>query len=227
MSRFKPVRGLLLAMAATLALVACAPGMDDPSLTPQQRAMRAQAGRWNATVATGALVGAAGGAALGAAVGGRNAGTAALIGAGVGLLGGLAAGAFVANRNMEFENREAPLHTRIADAQQRTLELQRSAQAANDLTADNLRRLDQLERQYRAGQLSASAYRAQARAMQADVDLMRNEQAGAQDFANRISASAQTAPQLRFEESKARNSAVTIQRAADQLEDRLARVPAA
>lgn len=227
MSRSKPFRAVLLMLVAALGLAACAQGVDDPSLTPQQRAMRAQAGRWNTTVATGALVGAAGGAALGAAVGGRNRGTAALVGAGIGLLGGLAAGALVANRNMAFENREAPLMDRIADAQQRGMELQRSAAAANELTMDNLRRLDMLEGQYRQGKISAATYQQQAQAMRADIELMRNEQSGAQGFADRLASGAQSVPQFRQEEAKARHSATSIQRSADQLENRLARVPAA
>jgi uncharacterized membrane protein len=223
----RPIRAAMLAMVATLSLVGCASTAYDPSLTPQQNAMRQQAGRWNATVATGALVGAAGGAALGAAVGGRNRGTAALIGAGAGALAGLVAGTMVANRNLAFENQEMPLRDRIADAQARTVELQRSAQAANELTADNLRRLDALEAQYRRGQISAASYQAQVRSMQSDVDLLRTEQSGAQDFVNRLSRSAQTTPQLRAEEGKARHSAESIQRSADQLENRLARAPAA
>ncbi|UPY38946.1 hypothetical protein [Sediminicoccus sp. KRV36] len=227
MTLSRPIRAAMLAMMAGLSLVGCASNAYDPSLSPQQNAMRQQAGRWNATVATGALVGAAGGAALGAAVGGRNRGTAALIGAGAGALGGLLAGALVANRNLAFENQEMPLQDRIADAQARALELQRSAQAANELAADNIRRLDFLENQVRRGQISASALSAQARSMQADVDLMRQEQSGAQEFVNRLADSAKTAPQLRSEEGKARHSANSIQRSADQLENRLARVPAA
>lgn len=227
MSISRPIRAAILAMAAALSLVACATGMDDPNLSPQQRAMRQQSGRWNATVATGTLAGAAGGAALGAAFGGNNRGTAALIGAGIGALGGLVAGAMVANRNLAFENQEAPIKDRIADAQQRILELERSAKAANDLAMDNIRRLDQLEGQYRRGQITAATYRAQAQSMQADVELMRNEQGGAQSFADRLAGSSQTAPQLRSEEVKARQSAITIQRSADELERRLARVPAA
>jgi len=227
MTRFRPIRPVILALVAAVSLVGCATNAYDPSLSPQQNAMRQQAGRWNATVATGTLVGAASGAAIGAAVGGRNRGSAALIGAGIGALGGLAAGAMVANRNLAFENQEMPLRDRIADARQRTQELQRSAQTANDLTTDNLRRLDQLEGQYRRGQISTSSYASQARSMQADVDLMRGEQNGAQNFADRLANSAQSAPQLRPEEIKARHSANSIGRAADQLENRLARVPAA
>lgn len=227
MTHFRPIRAAMLAILAACTLVACASNAYDPSLSPQQNAMRQQAGRWNATVATGTLVGAASGAAIGAAVGGRNRGTAALIGAGVGALGGLIAGTVVANRNQAFENQEMPLQDRIADARQRTMELQRSAQTANELTADNIRRLDQLEAQYRRGQISAASYAAQARSMQADVDLMRNEQSGAQGFVDRLANSAQNAPQLRPEEIKARHSATSIGRAADQLENRLARVPAA
>jgi len=217
----------MLALVAGFGLAGCAMNAYDPSLSPQQNAMRQQAGRWNATVATGTLVGAASGAALGAAVGGRNRGTAALIGAGIGALGGLAAGAMVANRNLAFENQEMPLRDRIADARQRTQEVQRSAQTANDLTSDNLRRLDQLEAQYRRGQISSASYANQARSMQDDVDLMRNEQNGAQNFADRLAGTSQSVPQLRPEEIKARASANSIGRAADQLENRLARVPAA
>lgn len=223
----KPFRNWVLAVAAGLSLVACAPGMNDPSLTPQQRAMREQAGRWNATVATGVMAGAATGAAAGAIFGGRNRGTAALIGAGIGALGGLAAGAMVANRNMAFEDREAPLQERIADAQARTAELQRSAQAANDLANDNLRRLDQLDSQFRRGQISAAAYRAEADRFRADVDVIRGEQAGAQRVASSLAELSRAAPQLRPEEIKARQSATSLQRSADQLENRIARAPAA
>ena len=223
----RPIRGLFLVLMAGLSLVACAPGMDDPNLTPQQRAMREQAGRWNTTTATGALVGAAGGAALGAAFGGRNRGTAALIGAGIGALGGLAAGAMVANRNMAFEDREAPIQDRIADGQARVAELQRSAQAANELASDNFRRLDQLDTQFRRGQISAASYRGQADRMRSDVELIRNEQAGAQRVADGLAQLSQAAPQVRTDEAKARQSASALQRSADQLENRIARAPAA
>jgi len=221
------MRAVMLAVMAALSLAACAQGGNDPSLTPQQNAMRQQAGRWNSTVATGGLVGAAAGAALGAALGGDNRGTAALVGAGVGAIGGLLAGAMIANRNQAFEDQERPIQERIADAQNRALELQASALAANELTADNIRRLDALEYQFRRGQISAATYRAQAQSMRSDIALMRNEQAAAQGFVDRMANSAQTAPQLRPEEVKARNSVSSIQRSADQLENRLARVPAA
>ncbi len=226
MMRSTPFRNLCLMVVATLGLVACA-ATEDPNLTPQQRALREQANRWNTTVATGAAVGAASGAALGAAVGGRNRGQAALIGGGIGLLAGALGGAAVANRNLGFEERERPLQERVADAQRRNSELEQFTQSAEQLSADNRRRLDQLDQQFRRGQLTAAEYRSQADRLRGDATLMREQVDSAKSLEDRLATAAASDPQLQREATRAGQNRSRLERTTSELESRLARVPAA
>jgi outer membrane lipoprotein SlyB len=221
--------------AAALSLALLLPACETPGgaygapaapLTPQQQAMREQSQRWNRTVATGALVGTAAGAGLGAAFA-RNSGTGALIGAGVGLLAGALAGAMVADRNLAFENREGSASQRIASAQQIAANLNSAAAASEQVTADNRRRLADLDRQYRAGQITAAQYQSQTATMRQDVEVMRKTAAEARDARQRLVASAREVPQLMNEESKIDGAQRRLEVSANDLEEALRRVPGA
>lgn len=228
MTRSPRFRTLALLLAGAVALSACAgAGAYDPGLTPQQRAMREQANRWNATAATGAAAGAALGAAAGLAAGGRNRGEAALAGALLGGVLGLMAGAAIADRNLAFEQRELPLQDRIADAQQRTAQLEQFTASAEQVSLANRRRLDELDFAWRRGQISAAQYRAEAEKMRADVELMRGELANARSFEERLHASGKDSAALTGQANRAANARARLERTTSDLESRLARVPAA
>jgi len=221
------MRKAAFALSFVVLLPACQTGMagsSTGSLTPQQQALRDQSSRWYQTVGTGALVGAASGAALGAAVS-RDRGQGAAIGAGLGLLMGLAAGAFVAERNLGFENREASATQRIQSAQQVAANLQQAAATSERVTADNKVRLAQLDRQYRANQITAAQYRAQTEAMRQDVDVMRKTANEARDARQQLVASARQVPQLMNEEPKIDAAQRSMERSAAELETALRQVP--
>jgi hypothetical protein len=223
--------------AAVLSLALLLPACETPGvgsaygapvgpLTPQQQAMRDQSARWNRTFATGALTGAAAGAGIGA-LASRDHGTGALIGAGVGLLAGAIAAAMVANRNLAFENREGTATQRIAAAQQIADNLNSAAAASEQVAADNRRRLAELDRQYRAGQITAAQYQAQTATMRQDVAVMRKTATEARDARQRLVASAREVPQLMSEESKIDGAQRRLEVSADDLEAALRRVPGA
>jgi gas vesicle protein len=128
------------------------------------------------------------GAAGAAAFGRGNTGQNALIGAGIGALVGFAAGMAVAERNLGFENREAGASQRIQSAQQVASNLNNTAAASEAVAKQNQQRLAQLDRQYRAGQITAAQYRAETETMRQDTELMRKtadaaEAAGRAEFA--------------------------------------------
>jgi gas vesicle protein len=187
--------------------------------------MRQQSQRWNQTAATGALAGAAMGAAGAAAFGRGNTGQNALIGAGIGALVGLAAGMAVAERNLGFENREASASQRIQSAQQVASNLNNTAAASEQVAKQNQQRLAQLDRQYRAGQITAAQYRNETASMRQDAELMRKTAGEARDARQRLVASARQVPQLMTEEAKIDQAQRRLEAAADDLESALRRVP--
>ena len=229
--RTRRLRAGAAALALALALPACATqggGMyGGGPLTPQQQALRDQSGRWYRTVGTGALAGAAGGAAIGAMAAPRNRGTGALIGAGAGLLAGVLAGALVAERNLAFENREGSATQRIAAAEQIAANLNSAAAASEQVTADNRRRLAQLDRQYRGGQITSAQYQAQVQTMHQDVEVMRKTAGEARDARQRLVASAGEVPQLMTQEAKIDGAQRRLEVSASELEDALRKVPGA
>jgi gas vesicle protein len=194
-------------------------------LTPEQQAMRQQAQRWNQTAVTGALAGAAMGAAGAAAFGRGNTGQNALIGAGIGALVGLAAGMLVAENNLGFEKREASASQRIEAAQQIASNLNNTAAASEQVARQNRQKLAQLDRQYRAGQISAAQYQAETETMRQDAQLMRKTAEEARDARQRLVASAREVPQLMNEEAKIDQAQRRMEAAADNLESALRRVP--
>jgi chromosome segregation ATPase len=189
--------------------------------------MRQQSQRWNQTAATGALAGAAMGAAGAAALGRGNTGQNALIGAGIGALVGLAAGMAVAERNLAFENREASASQRIQSAQQVANNLNNAAASSEAVAKQNQQRLAQLDRQYRAGQITAAQYRSETETMRQDAELMRKTAGEARDARQRLVASSRQVPQLMNEEAKIDQAQRRLESAADDLESALRRVPTA
>ncbi len=230
MTRARGWRMTAVLVSALLLVSACAQqgpyGASGAPLSPQQQALRDQSARWNRTVATGALAGAATGAAIGA-LASRNRGTGALIGAGAGLLAGALAGVMVAERNLAFENREANATQRIAAAQQIAVNLDKAAAAAEQVTADNRRRLAALDRQYRAGQITAAQYQAETAAMREDVEVMRKTAGEARDARQRLVASAREVPQLMNEEARIDGAQRRLEVSASELDTALRRVPGA
>lgn len=228
--RKRTIRSMAVVLSFALMLPACGtPGAADvtnAALTPQQQALRDQSSRWNQTTMTGALAGAALGAGAGALVGGKNRGTSALIGAGLGLAAGLAAGAVVANRNLAFENREMSAGQRIEAAQQIAVNLNNAAAASERVTQDNRQKLAQLDRQFRAGQITSAQFRGETETMRSDVELMRKTAAEAQDARQRLVASGREVPQLMREETKIDSAQRRLEVSAGELETALRRVPA-
>jgi|GEM_PF-1694884 len=233
LARRKPaLKGAAALLSLSLLLPACqnpnvgtSTGASSQPLTAEQQAMRQQSQRWNQTAATGALAGAATGAAAAAAFGRGNTGQNALIGAGIGALVGLAAGLAVAERNLAFENREASASQRIQSAQQVASNLNNAAASSEAVARQNQQRLAQLDRQYRAGQITAAQYRSQTETMRQDAELMRKTAGEARDARQRLVASARQVPQLMTEEAKIDQAQRRLEAAADDLESALRRVP--
>lgn len=194
-------------------------------LTPQQQALREQSSRWNQTAFTGALVGAAAGAGLGAATGGRNRGEAALAGALLGGVIGLIGGSAVADRNLGFENRELSAGQRVQDARQVAQNLEATAASSEQVAAQNRRRLDDLDRQYRAGRITAAQYNRDAASMRQDAELMRKTAAEAREAREKLLASSRQVPQLLGEEGKIDQAQRRLEASASDLETALRRVP--
>ncbi|MCA3312593.1 MAG: hypothetical protein ING24_08235 [Roseomonas sp.] len=220
--------------AALLSLCLLLPACQNPNvgpsgqpLTAEQQRMRQQSQSWNQTVLTGVAAGAVTGAAAAAAFGRGNTGQNALIGAGVGALMGLAAGMAVAERNLGFERREASASQRIQDAQQVATNLNNTAAASEAVARQNQQRLAQLDRQYRAGQITAAQYRAETETMRQDTELMRKTAGEARDARQRLVASAREVPQLMNEEAKIDQAQRRLDAAAADMESALRRVPTA
>ena len=223
------MRLAVAALSLALLLPACqnagTPGSATAtSLTPQQQAMREQSTRWHQTVATGALAGATLGAGIGALSGG-NRGTNALFGGLAGALAGGLLGTTVANRNLGFENREVNASQRIASAQQIADNLNNTAATSERVTADNRRKLAQLDRQYRSGQITSAQYREQTETMRQDAELMRKTAGEAKDARERLVASGREIPQLMNQESKIDAAQRRLEVSAGDLETALRQVP--
>jgi len=217
--------GLVLALLTVLP--ACEGGMGGSSgpLTPQQQALRDQSRRWYQTAATGAAVGAATGAAIGAVASSGNRGLGAAIGGGVGAGVGWIAGAAVANRNLEFEKREASAQDRIASARQISANLQQAAATSEQVTAQNKQKLAMLGRQYEARQITAEQYRSETNAMREDVELMRKTSTEAGEARQKLAAASTDVPQLMSEDPKIRSAQQRMDRSANELDAALKSVP--
>lgn len=223
-------RAVAAAMALALALPGCADmglnGTGAP-LTPQQQALRQQQQNWNQTVATGAILTSALGAGLGALAGGSgNRGRGAVIGGLAGLLTGLVAGSVVANSNQRQAQSAQTAEERLASAQQAAQQLEQTANAAEQTATDNRARLAQLDRQYRAGQVTAAQYRAEAATMREDVQVMRKAVTDADKARLQMTQAVNSTPGLAAQERKLGEAQSRLSFSATELEDALQRVPA-
>lgn len=216
-------RPLAAAAAALLLLSACAttnPGGEP--LSPAQQQLRAQADRYNETVATGVVVGALALGLLGALLAGpRNRGQGAAIGAVAGAAMGGVAGTYIAARNERYATREQAAQARIAAANREAAELERTALAAEQVARENRERLAQLQARYKAGQITAAQLRAQARTAQQDLELMQ----GAIEHSRKVEGAmrADGVPQA----ASVQDSRRRMEEAARELQGALAQVPAA
>lgn len=221
--------GALLGVA--LLVQGCAttggPMANTANLTPAQRQLRDQDQRWWQTTATGAVSGAALGAVAGMALGGRNnRGEAALLGALIGGIAGTMAGATMANRTLEFENREVSANQRIASAQQAAASFEQAAMTAKQVTDENARRLDALDRQYRARQITAEQYRRAAAPIQQDKELMERAAGDARAMRERMVVQRDALPAITAAEARIGPAQRSLESSAAQLDDLLRRVPA-
>ena len=211
-----------------MALAGCA---SEQGLTAEQKLLREQKARWNQTVAVGALVGAAAGAGIGAAAaaasGGnsRDAGIAALVFGAVGLVAGLVEGMKTADRNLKFENQELSALQRVAAAEETTKILNDRAAAAESTTASNRARLDDLDRQFRANEITAIKYRAEAETMRKDLELMQEYAGDARKARTAIVTSGEQVSQLLVEEPKMSAAQRRLEQSAESLQEKLNRVP--
>lgn len=218
-------RLLSIVVCASLALAGCVTGDVDPqSLTVEQRQLRAQRERWNQTALTGAVAGAALGAGIGA-LASQGSGQAALIGGLVGLVAGLAAGAMVADRNLKFENRELSAEKRIEAAKDISNQLEQQAAVSEALVRSNEARLDSLDAQYQAKQITAAKYRAEAQVVGQDLKLIKETAEDAKKARERLVTSSGEVPQLQAEEPKLQQTQLRLEDSARQLEAKLSRVP--
>ena len=216
---------LIAALFFSLSLIACTTSPNnenEKAISTQERMKRQQAQRWNQTTATGTATGAGVGALIGGLVAGRGG---ALMGAGVGALVGLAAGALVAERNLTFENREATASERIASARDIADFLNEVANHAEQLGKQNRRKIIKLGQLYESGQITAGQYRAETANMRQDTELIRKRADEARDAKQRLQSSSSDLSQLTAEERTIDQAQRRLERAAEDLEAALGRVP--
>ncbi len=164
-------RGLVWAVIAVFGLAACqSPGFSstDANLTPAQRELRAEAERFNQTVAEGAVVGAIGGALIGALVS-NNRLAGAAIGAAAGAAVGAGAGYFVASQNEQYASSEDRLNAEISAARQDVLRYQRAVASTQRVVDQHKANIASLNAQYRSGRITAAQYRTQVATAQGDL----------------------------------------------------------
>jgi hypothetical protein len=223
LSTLRRCRPLALIAASVLLLQACATtNANNEPLSPAQQELRAQADRYNETVATGVVVGAVALGILGALLGGRNSrGEGAAIGALAGAALGGAAGNYIAARNERYASREQAARARADAANRETAAFERTALAAEQVAKENRIRLAQLQARYKAGQITAAQLRAQSETARKDLALM-NEAIG-QSRKVEGAMAADGVPQA----ASVADSRRRIEEAARELEGALAQVPAA
>lgn len=215
---------LALAIAAPLALSGCAAPANDPNLTPAQNQLRQANRNWYAAVLTGAGVGAATGAAAGALAGG-NRGQNALIGAAIGLAVGTVGGLMVANRNYEFANAQLNATQRIDAANAMATRLEQLADSADATVAQNRRTLAELDRQYRARQITAAEYNQRTAQMRADQQEMQTAVERAKDMRVQMNQSRAQVPGMRQAEERLGPAQRRLEASAAELDEMLSKVP--
>ncbi len=179
---------MVLVAAASLALSGCASGSsrysssNNSHLTPDQKVLRANAARVDpenagsntvgeAVVLGAVILGAVGcGIALLAGGNGGDCAAAGVGGAAVGAAGGYIAGKMVQKEQKDYASREAYLADVIDAADTEIAENRRAADAAQRVTAQHERRIDQLNAQYAQKKISKKDYRDEVAEMSIDRD---------------------------------------------------------
>jgi hypothetical protein len=146
------------AMIVSLMLTSCAAPGNSPA-SGGSALERANA-NFGTTVATGAVAGAALGAVAGALLGGHNRAAGAAMGAVAGGALGTGAGYMVARNNSAQAATEDTLSAQIQAAQQRAGDANAAAAYARHAADEARAQAAALGAQYRAGQISATDYRA-------------------------------------------------------------------
>jgi peptidoglycan hydrolase-like protein with peptidoglycan-binding domain len=108
--------------------------------------------------------------------------------------------------------------TPLARIQQIAENLSNAATSSEQVTQQNQQKLSDLDRQFRAGQITETQYRNQTASMSEDVQLMRQTADQARDVRQRLQASTQQSPQLASEEAKIHQAQRRLEVAADGLE---------
>lgn len=224
LSRLARCRPAALAAAALLALAACASTAEDGRpLTPAQQELRRQNERFNETIATGAVVGALALGLLGALLAGpRDRGTGAVIGATAGAMMGAAAGHYLATRNERYASREQAALARLQAADREAAEFAKTAQAAEQVAAENTARLRRIEARLARGEATAAELAAQRRAAERDLALMEGAAGNARKVEEALRADGIPAQAAQVGESRRR-----IEDSARALREALAQSPKA
>lgn len=224
----------VMVLVGSLALGGCASGgggygYQEP-LTPAQAALRQQTDRFNDTVATGVVAGALLGALVGALSDSKNRGRGAAIGAAAGGVIGGASGYYIATQSEQYASREQALDARIQAANNEANSYRQIAASSSRVVADNRQKIALLDKQYRAGQISAKDYRARTASMYEDLKLMDEALANAGDVRQKMAEDSNYAggagrAGLNRAQADISRSAQDIARSRDDLARALASVP--
>jgi gas vesicle protein len=220
---------LMLPLVAGMALAGCAgtgKGGSTQGLSSSEQQLRDRTSRFNETMLTGGLAGAAIGAVGGCLIDRHHCGRGAAVGGVAGGAVGAAAGYYIATRNESFTNREEAAQARIAAARREADDLQQTAAVADRVTQENRNRLAELDRRYRAGQITAAQYSAEAAPMREDLDHIRKAENAAGQARSQMAADAASQANLRREASRVGDAEQRLRSAAGKLDEALRRVPA-
>jgi hypothetical protein len=94
------------------------------------------------------------------------------------------------------------------------------------VTAENARRLEALDRQYRARQITAAQYREAAASARTDKDVIDRTAADARDVRQRMNSQRGQLPEITAAEARIGPAQRSLEASAARLDELLARVPA-
>ncbi len=225
-----PKRVVAVTLAGCVALSSCAAPGNDPSLSAEENQLRQSHARFTQTVGEGAAVGAVAGAVAGALLGGRNRLQGAAIGAAAGGALGAGAGYLVARNNASRTHSESDYRSAIADAEQQSADLRKSADAARAISDRAVREIAALNAQYRSQQITASQFRSQVSKYQTDNQLIQQQAQDAEGNVSSLRTFANGSGQYRGQILSSANdmdaSRTSIQRSAAAISQALSAVPA-
>ncbi|WP_156927307.1 hypothetical protein [Azospirillum halopraeferens] len=151
---------------------------DDPTLLPEQRALRRQQREYSEARLTSAAVGAAGGALAGAVIGaalggGRGAATGAAVGLLAGGTAGYIGGTYLTRDHQSFTVSRDTLQNDIDAAKAETEKMRSNVQVAEVALAAQRTEINRLNASLRARQISEEAARQKLQTAAADVAAIR------------------------------------------------------